>query len=64
MRIEIYNSRGQFVRGFDLGDKVPGRYQTNWDGCDALGQPCSTGVYHFRMKVGTGSYFRKAVLLK
>lgn len=62
--IEIYNSRGQLLRSLELGPKAPGRHETEWDGLDSFGQPCATGVYHFRMKVGTSSHYRKAVLLK
>ncbi len=62
--LEIYNPRGQLLRRLELGAKAPGNHRTEWDGLDSFGQPCSTGVYHFRMNVGTSSYFRKAVLLK
>lgn len=60
----IYNTRGQLVRSIKPGVKNSGHYQEEWDGRDSLGQPCATGVYHFRMTVGSQSYYRKAVLLK
>lgn len=61
---EIFNSRGQLIRSILVGDKNPGYHNADWDGLDSNGQTCSTGVYHIRMKVGSSSYFRKAVLLK
>ncbi len=64
VRFDIYNARGQLVRTFDLGSKAPGRYKLEWDGTDASGRSCGTGLYHVRMTVGKDSYLRKAVLIK
>ncbi|MDD4224651.1 MAG: FlgD immunoglobulin-like domain containing protein [Candidatus Cloacimonetes bacterium] len=61
---EIYNSRGQLVRRIETGEKSTGHHQTQWDGLDSSGQPCTTGVYNIRMTIGSSSYSRKAVLLK
>ncbi len=60
----IYNSRGQLVRRLNTGEKASGAHNEVWDGRDNSGQPCATGVYHFRMTVGSETYYRKAVLLK
>lgn len=61
---KIYNSRGQVVRSFELGTRLPGEYRITWDGRDYKGNALSNGVYHIRMIAGEGSYQRKAVLIK
>ncbi len=62
--IQIYNNRGQLLRDFDLGTKIPGEYRIEWNGTDRNGQALSTGVYYIRMNAGKDSFQRKAVLLK
>jgi hypothetical protein len=61
---KIYNSRGQVVRSFDLGSRIPGEYRITWDGKDFNGNMLANGVYHIRMTAGEKSYNRKAVLIK
>ncbi|MDZ4181258.1 MAG: FlgD immunoglobulin-like domain containing protein [Candidatus Cloacimonadaceae bacterium] len=60
----IYNSRGQIVRSFDLGNMVPGNHRIEWNGRDDQGNACSTGVYFVRMQAGKDSFVRKAVMIK
>jgi hypothetical protein len=60
----IYNSRGQIVKHFELGNKLPGNYRIVWDGTDYKGLPLSNGVYYVRMTAGKEEYSAKAVLLK
>ncbi len=64
VNFEIYNSRGQLVRGINLGEKAAGHHQIEWDGRDDQGRSCGNGVYHIRMTAGEESFVRRAVLLK
>ena len=64
VRIHVYNSRGQIVRTLIDKPHTEGNYQLQWDGRDANGNECATGVYFVRMIVGKDSFLRKAVLVK
>jgi len=64
VRFQIFNSRGQIVREFDLGTKAPGNYTVEWDGTDSLGRILGDGVYCVRMLAGHKSFQRKAILMK
>ncbi|MGC9361573.1 MAG: FlgD immunoglobulin-like domain containing protein [Candidatus Syntrophosphaera sp.] len=62
--LQIYNTRGQMIRHFDLGTKEAGQHRVTWDGRDANGNILSNGVYYIRMIAGQSSFQRKALLLK
>ncbi|MDD3463988.1 MAG: FlgD immunoglobulin-like domain containing protein [Candidatus Cloacimonetes bacterium] len=61
---KIYNSRGQIVKHFDLGNKAPGNYRITWDGTDYNGNTLSNGVYQIVMTAGSQAYQTKTTLLK
>ncbi|PKN73571.1 MAG: hypothetical protein CVU50_02320 [Candidatus Cloacimonetes bacterium HGW-Cloacimonetes-3] len=64
VRFVVYNSRGQIVNSFNEGFKTDGKWNTSWDGKDANGKSCSTGIYYIKMIAGYESSIRKAVVLK
>ncbi len=64
VELRIFNSRGQLLRHFDLHDKAPGSYRLLWDGKDAGGLDCGSGIYHIQLQAGSQLFNRKAVLLK
>jgi flagellar hook assembly protein FlgD len=43
---------------------MPGVYQFEWDGLDKSGQPVSSGIYYYVLKVGTQTQTRKMLLLR
>jgi len=57
--IRIYNTRGQMVQSFELGNREAGVHNLSWD---ANGQ--ATGIYLIRMQAGNKLYNSKAVLSK
>ena len=59
MSIRIYNTRGQMVQSFELGNREAGVHNLSWD---ANGQ--ATGIYLIRMQAGNKLYNSKAVLSK
>jgi hypothetical protein len=61
-RLDIYNSRGQLVR--TLGRYEAGEHRAIWDGTDAQGQRCASGVYFCRLQAPSGSQTRKVLMLK
>ena len=62
--IKVYNSRGQIVRSFENAPGTVGNHRVFWDGKDASGKNCSTGVYFVRMFAGKEVFTQKAVLVK
>jgi len=64
VRIEIFNLKGQLVKGFVRSHAEPGYYQVQWDGKDSSGQLVSSGVYLYRMSSGTYSETKKMVMSK
>jgi hypothetical protein len=62
--ISVYNVRGQLVRNFAPFTHDAGYGSIIWDGKDDGGNSVSSGLYLFRMKVGTRIYNIKALLLK
>ena len=64
VKLDVYNSAGQFV--VSLVDEVlaAGAYQTTWDGRDSQGRQVSSGVYMYRMTAGTYSVTHSVTFLK
>jgi len=64
VRLDIYNILGQSVK--TLVDKYmpPGNHQAEWDGTSQDGQPVASGMYLYRLQVGSDSQTRKMLLLK
>ena len=61
---KIYNTRGQIVKHYELGNKAAGNYRITWDGTDYLGKALSNGVYQIVMTAGDQVYQTKTTLLK
>jgi len=64
VKINIYNTRGQIVKTFDLGAQEKGHHRITWDGRDNDGNISGNGIYYIVMKAGKESFQRKAVLMK
>jgi len=62
--IKVYNLLGQDVATVFEGQKDVGRYVVQWDGRDRYGVQMPTGVYFYRMKVGTFVRTKKMVLIR
>jgi flagellar hook assembly protein FlgD len=41
-----------------------GSHSIIWDGTDSLAQPVSSGIYFYRMRVGSYTASRKMILMK
>ena len=54
LSIEIFNVLGQRVRVLVSDNKVPGYYETRWDGSNDFGNAVASGIYVYRM-VARGS---------
>lgn len=64
VKIIIYNTRGQVVKDFVLGEKNAGNYRIEWDGTDNNGKAVPNGIYCIRMIAGKDYYQTKAILMK
>ncbi len=62
--LKIYNIRGQLVKTLVDDLLYPGRYEVIWDGTDDAGDRVASGVYLYRLNVGTSQITRRMILLK
>jgi hypothetical protein len=62
--LEVYNLKGQLVRQLSGGIREKGYYTVSWDGRDNNNGKCSSGMYVIRLRAGSQSFTRKAVLAK
>jgi hypothetical protein len=62
--LKIYNVRGQLVKTLVDEDKTGGNYAILWDGRDESGKTVSSGIYFYKLTVGSSSEVKKMVLLK
>jgi hypothetical protein len=62
--LRIYNIKGQLVRYLVDESKKPGRYVITWNGKDENGNPVSSGVYFYQLKVGERKVTKKMIKLK
>jgi len=64
VRLEVFNTVGQKIRGLVEGERGPGPYEVPWDGRDDAGQPVGSGVYLYRLRSDGKVLTRSLVLLK
>lgn len=64
IRIDIYNLKGQFIRGFRQNHSQPGYYTLTWDGKNDNGQDQGSGIYLYRFTAGKHTETKKVSLLK
>lgn len=64
VRVDIYNTAGQLVRSFDMGDQEPGSHTVQWDGKYEDGRQASSGMYLYRIQTGNEAVTNCIVLLK
>lgn len=63
--IEIYNNKGEKVKGWSDLTLEPGHHTVKWDGQDAKSRPVSSGVYFYRLLVqGKPMSVKKMILLR
>jgi hypothetical protein len=64
VKISIYNSLGQLVKGVFDGDQAEGQYSFLWDGSDELGRKVATGTYFFLIEVNHRTISKKMLVIK
>lgn len=62
--LTIYNAAGQEVRTLFRGTLSPGRYTYSWDGRTNAGEAAASGLYLYRLRVGSHEAARPMMLTK
>lgn len=62
--IQVYDAAGRRVARLDQGVRSAGGHETLWDGRDAAGRPCASGVYFYRLEGIPAAGTRKMLLLR
>ena len=62
--LDIYNILGQRVKNLMDDDLPAGKYRVEWDATNESGQRVATGVYFYRLVVGSHKQSKKMLLLK
>lgn len=53
VRLALYDVQGRLVRELVRGDRPAGTHDVAWDGTDARGLPCASGVYFALLQSGS-----------
>ena len=64
VNIDIYNLKGQKVRSISAASMSKGVQKMVWDGRDAAGKPCSSGLYFYRLKAANVLLSGKQILFQ
>lgn len=64
MVLRIYNLRGEVVNTLIQGTHSAGVQSVTWDGTDHLGRSVTSGLYFYKLDVGTFTEIRKMTFLK
>ncbi|GJQ20426.1 MAG: hypothetical protein HBSIN02_07810 [Bacteroidia bacterium] len=64
VRIEIYSIHGQRVQVLVDTEQPAGEYTVTWDGRSVDGTRLSTGIYFYRMSVGSFVSVKKMIMVK
>jgi flagellar hook assembly protein FlgD len=59
--VTIYNILGQVVQTFKLNE---GYHKLNWNGQDARGNRCGSGIYFYKLSTPSTNMTKKMVLVK
>ncbi|NKB66058.1 MAG: hypothetical protein GKR89_03250 [Candidatus Latescibacteria bacterium] len=62
--LRIYDILGQEITTIAAGDYQSGYFSAAWDGTNAQGQEMATGVYVYRLEVGSEVYSQRLLLLR
>jgi len=63
VELSIYNGIGQQIRTLLNSSKPAGNYSTIWDGKDDWGNPVSSGIYFYQLKLNNNLKQNKKLLL-
>ncbi len=64
VELTVYDILGRKIRTLLDAEQIPGRYRLQWDGLADDGTAAASGIYLYRLQVGTFSETRRLTLLK
>jgi len=64
VRVSVYDVRGALVKSLFEGQGARGLNELVWNGADAAGRPCGSGMYLCRVTCEQGSYTSKMILVR
>jgi rhodanese-related sulfurtransferase len=62
--LKVYDARGRLLATLEEGHRVPPSGRVIWGGKDDRGQPVSSGLYFYQLRVGKRSITRRVVVLR
>lgn len=62
--MKIYNTLGQEIRTLVNSVLPAGEHSVSWDGIDRDGQPVSSGLYLYQLRVGETMQMNKMMLIR
>jgi hypothetical protein len=62
--LDVYNAAGEHVVRLAEGKRAQGHHEVSWDGRNASGELCASGVYFSRLIAGKVEASRKMLLLR
>jgi flagellar hook assembly protein FlgD len=51
--LQIFNINGALVRTLIDDDLAAGLHERQWNGRDSIGRPVASGIYFYRLRLGT-----------
>jgi len=64
VKLDVFDASGRWVTSLANDIYEAGRYEVNWNSCDAAGRKAATGVYLIHMQADEFKAFQKIVILK
>ena len=64
VNLGVYDLLGREVAKLEEEYRKPGQYRVTWDGTDSDGNPVSTGVYLYRMRMGEKEEAKRMMLVR
>ncbi len=64
VKLSIYNMLGEEVNTLVDGHKTAGVYKVEWDGTNSAGQKMASGIYFYKLQMGSNVKTKKMVFLK
>jgi len=64
VQLAIYSATGRRVARLLNGPRAAGLHTLTWDGRDAQGRPCASGIYFCRLEAGSWKETRRMALVK
>jgi hypothetical protein len=64
VHLDVFNLLGQKIATLVRDQRPPGQYQIPWDGRDHRGIAAASGVYLYRLQLGSSQQLRRMLLLR